>query len=32
MIQAVAKVVHEDARPEEAYELFRELSQGAVPV
>lgn len=32
MIQAVAKVVHEDARPEEAHELFRELSQGAVPV
>jgi 3-hydroxy-5-phosphonooxypentane-2,4-dione thiolase len=30
MIQAVAKVVHEDARPEDAYELFRELSQTAV--
>jgi putative autoinducer-2 (AI-2) aldolase len=30
MIQAVAKVVHEDARPEEAHELFRELSQSAV--
>ena len=26
MLQAVAKVVHEDARPEEAYELFRELA------
>ena len=31
MIQAVAKVVHEDARPDDAYELFRELSQTAVP-
>jgi putative autoinducer-2 (AI-2) aldolase len=30
MIQAVAKVVHEDARPEDAYELFRELSSAAV--
>jgi putative autoinducer-2 (AI-2) aldolase len=30
MIQAVAKVVHEDARPEEAYSLFRELSRPAV--
>ena len=30
MIQAVAKVVHEDARPEDAYELFRELSSTAV--
>jgi putative autoinducer-2 (AI-2) aldolase len=30
MIQAVAKVVHEDARPEEAHEVFRELSQSAV--
>jgi DhnA family fructose-bisphosphate aldolase class Ia len=29
MIQAVANVVHEDARPDEAYELFRELSQEA---
>jgi putative autoinducer-2 (AI-2) aldolase len=27
MIQAVGKVVHEDARPEEAYELFQELSR-----
>ena len=26
MIQAVAKVVHEDARPQEAYELFQELA------
>jgi putative autoinducer-2 (AI-2) aldolase len=26
MIQAVTKVVHEAARPEEAYELFRSLS------
>jgi putative autoinducer-2 (AI-2) aldolase len=30
MIQAVAKLVHEDARPEEAYELFQELSRPAV--
>jgi putative autoinducer-2 (AI-2) aldolase len=30
MIRAVAKVVHEDARPEEAYELFQELSRAAV--
>ncbi len=30
MIQAVAKVVHEEARPEEAYELFQELSGAAV--
>lgn len=29
MIQAVGKVVHEDATPDEAYELFRELAQGA---
>jgi len=29
MIQAVAKVVHEDARPEEAYELYRDLSREA---
>lgn len=29
MIQAVAKVVHEDASPDEAYELFRELSEKA---
>lgn len=27
MIQAVAQVVHEDARPEEAYELYRDLAQ-----
>jgi 3-hydroxy-5-phosphonooxypentane-2,4-dione thiolase len=27
MIQAVAGVVHEDARPEEAYELFQELAR-----
>jgi putative autoinducer-2 (AI-2) aldolase len=27
MIQAVARVVHEDARPEEAYELFKELAR-----
>jgi 3-hydroxy-5-phosphonooxypentane-2,4-dione thiolase len=27
MIQAVAKVVHEDARPEEAYDYFQELSR-----
>lgn len=26
MIQAVGKVVHEDARPDEAYELFQELA------
>ena len=31
MIQAVRKVVHEDARPEEAYELFQELSRTPVP-
>jgi 3-hydroxy-5-phosphonooxypentane-2,4-dione thiolase len=30
MIQAVAKVVHEDGRPEEAYELYRQLSRDAV--
>src|SRR5207237_8405859 len=30
MIQAVANVVHEDARPDEAHELFRALSQSAV--
>jgi 3-hydroxy-5-phosphonooxypentane-2,4-dione thiolase len=29
MIQAVAKVVHEDARPAEAHELFTGLSQAA---
>ena len=27
MIQAVRKVVHEDARPEDAYELFQELAR-----
>jgi 3-hydroxy-5-phosphonooxypentane-2,4-dione thiolase len=27
MIQAVARVVHEDARPDEAYELFQELAR-----
>jgi len=31
MIQAVARVVHEDARPEEAYELFHELAREQVP-
>jgi putative autoinducer-2 (AI-2) aldolase len=31
MIQAVAKVVHEDAQPKDAYELFQELSRSAVP-
>jgi 3-hydroxy-5-phosphonooxypentane-2,4-dione thiolase len=30
MIQAAAKVVHEDARPEEAYELFQTFSGAAV--
>jgi putative autoinducer-2 (AI-2) aldolase len=30
MIQAVAKVVHEDAQPKEAYEVFQELSRSAV--
>ena len=29
MIQAVAKVVHEDARPEEAYDYFQDLSREA---
>ncbi len=29
MIQAVAKVVHEDASPDDAFELFREFSQEA---
>jgi putative autoinducer-2 (AI-2) aldolase len=29
MIQAVAKVVHEDAAPGDAYELFTELAEGA---
>lgn len=32
MIQAVMKLVHEDARPEEAYELFRDVSGAAVRV
>lgn len=32
MIQAVSRVVHENARPEEAYELFRDLSREAVAV
>ena len=31
MLQAVAQVVHEDARPEEAYELFQELSREKAP-
>jgi len=31
MIQAVRKVVHEDAQPREAYELYREM-QGTVVV
>jgi putative autoinducer-2 (AI-2) aldolase len=31
MLRAVAKVVHENARPDEAYELFRELAHEAVP-
>ena len=31
MIQAVAEVVHEGARPGEAYGLFQELSRAAVP-
>ena len=30
MIQAVASVVHERAQPEEAYELYRDLSSAAV--
>jgi putative autoinducer-2 (AI-2) aldolase len=30
MIRAVAKVVHEDAQPKDAYELFQELSRSAV--
>ena len=29
MLQAVAKVVHQDARPDDAYELFRELAAEA---
>jgi putative autoinducer-2 (AI-2) aldolase len=32
MIQAVASVVHEGVRPEEAYELFRELASEAAHV
>jgi 3-hydroxy-5-phosphonooxypentane-2,4-dione thiolase len=31
MLQAVAKVVHEDARPQEAFELFRGLAREGVP-
>jgi putative autoinducer-2 (AI-2) aldolase len=31
MIQAVARVVHDHARPEEAYELFEELSHSREP-
>ncbi len=31
MIQAVAKVVHDGTRPEDAYELFRELAFAQVP-
>jgi 3-hydroxy-5-phosphonooxypentane-2,4-dione thiolase len=31
MLQAVARVVHEDGRPEEAYELFRSLSREKTP-
>jgi putative autoinducer-2 (AI-2) aldolase len=30
MIQAVAKVVHEDAQPAEAHELYQELTHAAV--
>jgi len=30
MIEAVAKLVHEDARPEEAHDLFRELKESRV--
>jgi putative autoinducer-2 (AI-2) aldolase len=30
MIQAVAHVVHQGTKPEEAYELFMELSRAAV--
>jgi putative autoinducer-2 (AI-2) aldolase len=28
MIQAVCKVVHEDAKPEDAYDLFQTLKRG----
>src|SRR5712691_7646469 len=31
MLQAVTQVVHEDARPDEAYELFKELSREKAP-
>jgi len=31
MLEAVAKVVHEDAQPEEAYELFQDLSRNKMP-
>jgi 3-hydroxy-5-phosphonooxypentane-2,4-dione thiolase len=31
MIQAVARVVHDDARPEEAYGMFEELSHSVAP-
>jgi putative autoinducer-2 (AI-2) aldolase len=31
MLHAVAKVVHENARPEDAYEVFRDLSQEKKP-
>ena len=31
MLQAVTAVVHEDARPAEAHELFRELTEAPVP-
>jgi putative autoinducer-2 (AI-2) aldolase len=31
MIQAVAKVVHEDARPRESYELYRDLAHSREP-
>jgi putative autoinducer-2 (AI-2) aldolase len=32
MIQAVAKVVHEDARPQEAYLLYQELARARDPI
>lgn len=31
MIQAIAKVVHDDAKPDEAYEVFQDLAHDAVP-
>jgi hypothetical protein len=31
MIQAVRRVVHDGAAPEEAYELFRELAHQGAP-